>query len=352
MENRIDESPRAAVHLRHRMKRPRGALIACTIAGVATIVFSTYVCGVAWELYTQCNPPAGNSICAYTGPFGLTGAVLLVAAIVGVVAAGLFILLGALVYARPHLHMFGGAMILVTALLTIPVLGGFFIGIIAGFVGGILAIVFVPSDAGPVSEWTPPPASGPVGRTGGRPVMPPRGSRAGRPRPLRPPSPIAPAARPAIGPSTTASGPIYSDTPSDAREFAPPAPVAPVPRTRAAPPRGAAEPSPYPWGTGPVPPVPAVPPPTAPSGPSRPPPWARETASRVRPPPAAPPPLPAPARPPTAPPTAPGGSKRSRVWKCPQCGTTNAPWSEACTNCHTPAPPYVAAGSAPAGTPR
>jgi len=185
--------------------------------------------------------------------------------------------------------------------------------------GGPPAIPAAPADRTPsASTPAPVPVVRAVPAHGISPTSLPRAAVPSRPAPaaVPPPRPAAPSYPPS---RTTAATTRYGGAPALPRSSRAPAtgamrsPGGPVPSTRspvpATPPSRTA-----------VTPGPALPP----SVPSVPP--SLPTAAPVR------------AEAPPASSALPG-SRRTRVWVCPQCKLVNAPWSAACTRCRTAAPP-------------
>ena len=128
--------------------RPIGALILSLIGGLIILVVGIYVGSV---LGTFARATGG----AAHGLLGLASGLGWLSAFFGL----LIIVLGVVVYAQPERHLGGGIGILVLSLLSLVGSGGLFIGLILGVVGGILAIIFVPTEdaeylAGPPVGWT------------------------------------------------------------------------------------------------------------------------------------------------------------------------------------------------------
>ncbi len=82
--------------------------------------------------------------------------------IIGVLLGIIIIVGGVMMYSRPASSTVWGVIILVLSLVSIIAMGGFFIGLVLGLVGGILGIVFKPAPAIPTSDTSqmqPPPPS-------------------------------------------------------------------------------------------------------------------------------------------------------------------------------------------------
>jgi hypothetical protein len=77
----------------------------------------------------------------------------------GIVFGLVDVALGVMMFVKPALTKVFGAIVLVVSLLSILALGGFFVGMILGLVGGILGIIFKPE---PVMAAYPAPAAPPM----------------------------------------------------------------------------------------------------------------------------------------------------------------------------------------------
>ena len=81
---------------------------------------------------------------------GIGGMEVATVGIIGVVNGLLMIVFGVLLYQRPGQHAVYGALVLILSITSFfTAIGGFFIGLILGFIGGILAIVWKPTTMQP-----------------------------------------------------------------------------------------------------------------------------------------------------------------------------------------------------------
>lgn len=123
--------------------RPVGALIASLI-GAVLILGDAAVLAAAGSAATGLG---------YSDVGGLLGALAALGVLIGLV----ILVLAILVYLNPESHVGYGIAILILSLFSLITGGGFFIGLIAGVIGGILAIVFEPDyePLPPLSESSP-----------------------------------------------------------------------------------------------------------------------------------------------------------------------------------------------------
>lgn len=110
--------------------RPVGALIASLIGAILILVDAAAL-GAAGSAASQLG---------YAAVGGILGAL----AALGVILGLAILILAILVYLNPEAHVGYGIAILVLSLFSLITGGGFFIGLIAGVIGGILAIIFEP----------------------------------------------------------------------------------------------------------------------------------------------------------------------------------------------------------------
>ncbi|MGP8077975.1 MAG: DUF6114 domain-containing protein [Thermoplasmata archaeon] len=358
----MDANEEGAVTRRPRL--PIAPVAATLVAAAALIGYSGYWIGYALGVYMHCNPAPVRSPCSTWSFWGFDPTFFLMATLVGFAAGAGLTVLAFLLWLRPRDHLPIGALIVTLSTVSIVAYGGYFVGIAAGLAGGILALLYKPPRFREMAPWSGTRTTGT--RSSGRPSAseerhgvrrsPSTGRATAAPTPAGEPfsaeayAPLPPPRRPYNLPAL--GHPVPGPTPPASTDRAPPAPTAhpayaslsDALSSRAGPssPVPAARPVP----TGPPPPHPVA---TAPGSsaarrtggpPAGPPPALAATGAAVPPVPRSPAPTPAAtpsgtgARGTVA--TPPAGL--SLPWKCPRCGLTNAPWSNTCTQCKTPAP--------------
>jgi hypothetical protein len=132
----------------NEFQRPEPAFILSLVGGVLTLVGSAVVMMWAQSGMPIWGGTMGDMMGGYGGMMGGMGfsgtAFFSGMAIFGVVA-GILVLAGAfLLYSRPEQATTWGAVILIFSILGLFGMGGFFIGAVAGIIGGILALTWRP----------------------------------------------------------------------------------------------------------------------------------------------------------------------------------------------------------------
>jgi len=352
-----------------RSERPVGAIVLGLLAGFAVVFYSALFLGdSAWPAYTRCNPAPPGVQCTFHAFWGFDPTLFLVATVAGLAIGVLLLVLTYFLNVYPRRHRLLGLLLLIGAAASMIAYGGAIVGTILGLGSGVMALRFRPRGADSVSEWSgaypagaPPPQPPPKALVDRRPVtrwdeplINPRSvaSSAGRPEPspsiARSSPPAAPQPAAALPAPSSVSRPPLSviATPTrigPLRNFNVASTRRPLDVARAtteatrssAPGRAASAPAgSTPAATGQTtlpardtdlsaPPFSVIPDattrPVLPSaGPA--------LRGSVQ------PATPSIAQAPTTP-------RRTQAWMCSKCRLVNAPWSEACTRCHTLAPP-------------
>jgi hypothetical protein len=349
---------------------PVGAIILGLLAGIAVAFYSAFVLGdSAWLAYTRCNPTPPGAQCTFHAFWGFDPTLFLAAAVAGLAIGVVLLVLTYLLNVYPRRHRLLGLLILVGAFASLIAYGGAIVGTILGLGSGVLALRFRPRGADSVSEWSgaypagaPPPQSPPKALVDRRPVTrwdePMINPRSVPPSAARPePSPRIARSSPPASAQPSAAGPAPSAvsrppltviaTPSrigPLRNFNVASTRRPLDVARATteatrssvPGRGATTPTGATLAeTGPATlpdreaeiPAPslsvtadAASRPVLPSARAA----LRDSVQTA----------PAPIVQSPSPP------RRVQAWTCSKCRLVNAPWSEACTRCHTLAPPF------------
>lgn len=127
-------------------EKPTGAAVLSIIGGVFILLAGLVLMAIgAWL----------DFLLGVTGlTFGLPVTTL---GILGLVLGLVIIVLGVMLLMKPEMHLVFGVLILVLSLVSVISLGGFFIGLILGLVGGILGIVFKPTPPMMAAPMPPPP---------------------------------------------------------------------------------------------------------------------------------------------------------------------------------------------------
>jgi len=352
-----------------RSDRPVGAIVLGLLAGIAVTFYSALFLGdSAWPAYTRCNPTPPGAQCTFHAFWGFDPNLFLAATVAGLAIGVLLLVLTYFLSVNARRHRLLGLLLIVAALASLIAYGGAIVGTILGLGSGVMALRFRPRGADSVSEWSgaypagaPPPQPPPKALVDRRPVtrwdeplINPRSvpSSAGRPEPspsiARSGSPAAPQPAAAGPPPSSVTRPPLAviGTPSrigPLRSFNVASTRRPLDVARAtteatrssASGRAASAPA---GGTLAATDPATLPPRDAdlslppfsvtPDATSRPVlPSARATLRD-----SGQPATPSIAQSPTPP-------RRTQAWMCSKCRLVNAPWSEACTRCHTLAPP-------------
>src|SRR6266705_4847066 len=117
-------------------EKPTAAFVLSLIGGIFVLLV-----GIAFAVLGSI---LRNMVCWIGGPDGATD-IIVWYGVIGFVNGLLMIVFGVLLYIRPTQHVVWGALVLILSIASFfTTLGGFFIGLILGLIGGILGIVWKP----------------------------------------------------------------------------------------------------------------------------------------------------------------------------------------------------------------
>ena len=119
-------------------EKPTAAFILSLLGGIFILLVGAGFAALGGVLGNMLSGVPGGGGQQAANTFVLLGAI-------GVVEGLLVMIFGILLYVRPKQHVIWGVLVLVMSLISFfPTLGGFFIGLILGLIGGILGIVWKP----------------------------------------------------------------------------------------------------------------------------------------------------------------------------------------------------------------